>query len=218
MKRAVRPVRSILTAWLLIALAGQALAQAAPASPQASPPESRLFQVPANASTVARLAAHLPRMTPATVTRIVDGDTIVVSFDPALGLGRTEKVRLIGVDTPETVDPRKPVERFGREAAAFASDALLGKTVRLAFEFPARDYFDRLLAYVFLEDGACFNLEIVARGYGFAYTKYPFRFMDEFRAAERSARLRKRGLCGDAVYSNARRFRGATRAGAASQG
>jgi micrococcal nuclease len=135
-------------------------------------------------------------MTPAAVTRIVDGDTIVVSFAPGLGMGKSEKVRLIGVDTPETVDPRKPVERFGLEASAFAADKLLGKSVRLAFESPERDYFGRLLAYVFLEDGSCFNLAVVAEGYGFAYVKYPFRFMDEFRAAERAARFRKRGLWG----------------------
>jgi micrococcal nuclease len=133
-------------------------------------------------------------MTPAVVGRIVDGDTIVVSFDTATGLGRAEKVRLIGVDTPETVDPRRPVERFGKEAAIFARDHVLGRTVRLAFEPRVRDTYGRLLAYVFLSDGSCFNLRIVAEGFGFAYTKYPFMFMDDFREAQRSARAAGRGL------------------------
>jgi len=135
-------------------------------------------------------------MTPAVVGRIVDGDTIVVSFDPATGLGCTEKVRLIGVDTPETVDPRRPVQWFGKEAARFASEHLLGRTVRLAFETKLRDTYGRLLAYVFLADGNCFNLSVVAEGFGFAYTKYPFMFMADFREAERSARTAGHGLWG----------------------
>ncbi len=136
-------------------------------------------------------------MTKAVVERIVDGDTIVVSILPGLGLEASEKVRLIGVDTPETVDPRRPVEYFGKEAATFVKDRLLGHTVRLAFEPALRDYYGRLLAYVFLEDGTCFNLAIVAQGYGHAYTKYPFMFMDDFRAAEKEAREGRRGLWGD---------------------
>ncbi len=135
-------------------------------------------------------------MTPAIVERIVDGDTIEVSFIPGLGLGSKEKVRLIGGDTPETVDPRRPVERFGKEASGFVKDRLLGRAVRLAFEPALRDRYGRLLAYVFLEDGTCFNLAIVAEGYGFAYTKHPFMFMDDFRAAERKAREGRKGLWG----------------------
>ncbi|PKL08574.1 MAG: nuclease [Spirochaetae bacterium HGW-Spirochaetae-7] len=158
--------------------------------------EAQVYRVPQSMASVAALAGRLSSMTPGRVGRIVDGDTIVVSFDPGTGLGRKEKVRLIGVDTPETVDPRRPVERFGAEASRFAKERLLGRSVRLAFEPELRDYFGRLLAYVFLEDGSCFNLTIVAEGYGFAYTKYPFSFMDDFRAAERKARAGKRGLWG----------------------
>lgn len=153
-----------------------------------------VYRVPDSARSVAALSASVSQMTPARVERIVDGDTIVASFDPATGLGAREKVRLIGVDTPETVDPRKPVQYFGAEASRFVADRILGKTVRLAFEPTLRDYFGRLLAYVFLEDGTCFNLAIIAEGYGFAYTKYPFMFMDDFRKAERKARESKRGL------------------------
>jgi len=165
------------------------ISAACPAS--ASP---RIFFIPRGVGSLAASSSHLTSMTVARVERIVDGDTIVVSADAATGLGLSEKVRLIGVDTPETVDPRKPVERFGAEASRYAQERLLGRTVRLAFDGDLRDRYGRLLAYVFLEDGSCFNLSIVADGYGFAYTKYPFRFMDEFRAAEREARESRRGL------------------------
>ncbi len=160
----------------------------------ASTPATRVYQIPDSIRNIAALSIKLREMTLARVERIVDGDTIVVSFDPVTGLGTKEKLRLIGVDTPETVDPRKPVQFYGAEASRFVTDSLLGTTVRLAFEPTMRDYFGRLLAYVFLEDGTCFNLAIIAEGYGFAYTKYPFMFMDDFRKAERSARESKRGL------------------------
>src|SRR4029453_2620834 len=78
-----------------------------------------------------------------TVVRVVDGDTIV--------LDGQEKVRLIGVDTPETVHPAKPVERFGHEASAFTTRRLKGKVVTLAFDQQRRDRFQRTLAYVCLE-------------------------------------------------------------------
>jgi micrococcal nuclease len=130
--------------------------------------------------------------TTARVLRIVDGDTVVVVCD-----GRPVTVRLIGVDTPESVHPRKPVERFGREAAAFLKTLIQGKPVRIEYEpGPSRrDKYGRTLAYLYLEPGGlCVNREIVARGYGHAYTRYPFTFMDDFRAAERLARERQLGL------------------------
>ncbi len=149
----------------------------------------RVYRIPRSVASVAALSARLSAMTPARVERIVDGDTIVASFTPETGLGTKEKIRLIGVDTPETVDPRKPVQYFGLEATGFTRDGLLGRTVFLAFEPTLRDYYGRLLAYVFLDDGTCFNLTIVAEGYGFAYTKYPFLFMDDFRSALAPVRL-----------------------------
>ncbi len=154
----------------------------------------RVYRIPSSIRSVTALSSRLSSMTPGRVERIVDGDTIVVSLDAGTGLDSKEKVRLIGVDTPETVDPRRPVERFGAEASRFAEERLAGRNVMLAFGPELRDRYGRLLAYVFLEDGSCFNLAIVAEGYGFAYTKYPFAFMDEFRAVEREARAAKRGL------------------------
>ena len=122
-------------------------------------------------------------------TRVVDGDTIVVNID-----GVKEKVRLIGVDTPETVHPTKPVEYFGKEASDFTKSMVEGKPVRLEYDWQKRDRYGRLLAYVYLEDGTFLNAEIVKQGYGFAYTRYPFRYLDEFRGFEKEARESGRGL------------------------
>ena len=125
------------------------------------------------------------------VTRVVDGDTIKVRI-----AGRTETVRLIGVDTPETVDPRKPVQYFGEEASEFTKELALGEEVSLQTDPQCsnRDRYRRLLRYVYLSDGTLVNAEIVAQGYGFAYTKYPFSRMKEFRKLERRARNEGRGL------------------------
>jgi micrococcal nuclease len=135
-----------------------------------------------------------PTGTLATVERVVDGDTVVVRLD-----GRSVKVRLVGVDAPESVDPRKPIERFARESAAFLRGLVEGKTVRLAYE-PAGariDRYGRTLAYLYVEPGGLFvNREIIAKGFGHAYTTYPFAHMEDFRAAERSAREKGLGLWG----------------------
>jgi micrococcal nuclease len=141
--------------------------------------------------------ADISRMVPAEVVDAVDGDTIRVRVtNPPPGLGALETVRLIGVDTPETKHPSRPVEHFGREAAAFTRDRLLGQPVYLAFDWDLRDRYGRLLAYVYHSEG-CFNALLVREGYGHAYTSYAFHFLEEFRALEQEARQRKRGLWGD---------------------
>ena len=124
------------------------------------------------------------------VQRVVDGDTVV--------LATIGTVRLIGVDTPETVDPREPVQRFGLESAAFLRSLLDGQSVRVEYDRQRLDKYRRTLAYLALLDGTSVNLEIVRQGYGHAYLDYPFDRMDAFRAAEREAREAKRGLWADA--------------------
>jgi micrococcal nuclease len=131
------------------------------------------------------------------VNRVVDGDTITVDVD---GLWQT--VRIIGVDTPETVDPRKPVQAFGKEASAYTTRALTGKTVRLEVDpgnarIEHHDRYGRLLAYVFVDD-VLFNHVIIRDGFAHAYAKYPFRgdYMELFQAAEKEAREAGRGLWG----------------------
>ncbi len=120
------------------------------------------------------------------VERVVDGDTVIVA-----GVG---SVRLIGVDTPETKHPTRAVERFGGEASAFLTRLVRSRAVRLEFDWQRTDRYGRTLAYLYLEDGTFVNAEIVRQGYGFAYTKYPFKFLEEFRALEREAREAGRGL------------------------
>ena len=122
-----------------------------------------------------------------TVTRVIDGDTVVVE-----GVGT---VRLIGVDTPETVDPRRPVQYFGKEASDFTKQLAMGSRARLEFDQDRTDRYGRTLAYLYLQpDNLLLNAEIIRQGYGFAYTQFPFRMMEDFRALERQAREVGRGI------------------------
>jgi micrococcal nuclease len=128
------------------------------------------------------------------VTNVYDGDTLVVSRG-----GRETTIRLIGVDAPETSRPDTPVQFYGPEATDFTRTSLEGKRVRLEFEAPDRrggsiDHYGRTLAYVITEDGKNFNRELVLLGYGRAYTKYPFRYLKEFKAAEKAARAAGLGI------------------------
>lgn len=131
----------------------------------------------------------------ALVTRAVDGDTIVTAID---GMDDEVKIRLLGVNTPETVDPRRPVECFGKEASAFVKELLDGKRVRLEADPEAdeQDRYGRLLRHVYLEDGTHVNALIVQEGYGFAYTSFPLNseMKATLLALERDAKEFERGL------------------------
>ena len=132
------------------------------------------------------------------VLSVVDGDTIKIEYK-----GGSETVRLIGVDTPETVNPNWPLEVFAKEASAFTTNLLVGETVYLRFGNEARGKYDRLLAYVFrAPDGLFVNLEIVRQGYGNAYIKYPFKHMELFRHYEARARDSRKGLWGVASLAS----------------
>lgn len=139
--------------------------------------------------------APVSRMIPAEVVGHIDGDTVRVRIaNPPAGLKTVETIRMLGVDTPETVHPNKPVERFGIEASNFTKERLFGAGVYLAFDWDLRDHYGRLLAYIYTGEGACFNALLIQEGYGYAYTVYPFQFKNEFEALERTARNAKRGL------------------------
>jgi micrococcal nuclease len=169
---------------------------AGPASP-ADPAGRYRVDRPALASSA---KADLSLMAASRVYAVVDGDTVKVEFtSPAPdGLANRETVRLLGVDTPETVHPNKGVERFGKEASAFSKLSLLGKEVRLAFDWDLRDGYGRLLAYLYLPDGSCFNAELIREGYAWAYLKYPFAFKDEFSSLQARARETGKGLWAEA--------------------
>ena len=125
------------------------------------------------------------------VVRVVDGDTIAVMID-----GREEDVRYIGVDTPESVAPNRPVECFGKRAADFNQDLVAGKRVRLVFDAERRDRYGRLLSYVYA--GEVFvNAELVRRGFATTLTIPPNdTFADRFAGLERAAGRAGRGLWG----------------------
>ncbi len=129
----------------------------------------------------------------ATVTRVVDGDTVEV----ALAGGRAEKMRLIGVDTPETIHPTRGEEPYGREASDFTKARLTGRKVLLETDVEERDRYGRLLAYLYLPDGTMFNATLVAEGYAQTMTIPPnVRYVEVFRALQAGARDGGRGLWG----------------------
>ena len=127
----------------------------------------------------------------AQVLRVVDGDTIRVRLD-----GRTERVRYIGVDTPESVKPGTPVQCFAKRAAAANAALVAGRSVRLVGDVEQRDRYGRLLAYVYREpDGLFVNAELVRRGFARQLTFPPnVRFAARFGALAREARDAERGL------------------------
>lgn len=126
------------------------------------------------------------------VKRVVDGDTIVVTKE-----GKNETVRLIGINTPETVDPRKPVECFGKEAKTYLASFVDGKRVRLEADPTQQDHdkYGRMLRYIFLEDGTFVNKVMIQNGYAYEYTyDIPYEYQAEFKNAENGARDTKTGL------------------------
>ena len=129
------------------------------------------------------------------VIRIVDGDTIVIKYD-----GKYEKVRLLCVNTPESVHPDKEQNiPMGKVASRYTQKKLTGKDVNLEFEIKKlRGHYGRLLAYVFV-DGQNFNLDLVRQGLSPYYTKYgkSEKYDSKFRAAEKQARKEKLNIWGD---------------------
>ena len=121
------------------------------------------------------------------VQRVVDGDTVV--------LAGGQPVRYIGMDTPELHHPRKPVQFYAREAAEFNRQLVEGKKVRLEWGMERRDRYNRLLAYVFLEDGTFVNAELLRQGYARVMTIPPnVKYVDLFVKMQKEAKENRRGL------------------------
>lgn len=129
------------------------------------------------------------------VVKVIDGDTFTIAMN-----GKNVTVRLIGIDTPETVDPRKTVQCFGKEASEKAKELLSGASVRIEMD-PSQgelDKYGRLLAYAYLPSGMNVAEYMIIEGYGHEYTyNLPYKYQADFEAAEQKAREEKRGLWAD---------------------
>jgi micrococcal nuclease len=129
----------------------------------------------------------------ALVLEVIDGDTILVK----LSNGSKEKVRLIGVDTPETVHPNKALEAFWKEASDYTKKLLSWQEIRLELDNEnTRDIYGRLLAYVYIWD-EMINKKLISEWYARAYLRYPFRYSAEFEKAQSEAKKEKRWLWAD---------------------
>lgn len=129
------------------------------------------------------------------VSKVVDGDTFWVIKSN----GKEEKIRLIGINTPESRNTgRTQVEYFGKEASTYVKSLLSGRRVRLEYDVGRYDRYKRTLAYAFLEDGTFLNALLVKEGYANVATYPPnVKYVDLFTKLEREARNNKRGLWRD---------------------
>lgn len=127
-----------------------------------------------------------------TVIRVVDGDTLKINYN-----GKEESVRLIGVDTPESVHPDEAKNtEFGEKASEFSKNYLEGKEITLEFDVQERDQYGRLLAYVYL-DNIMYNKTLLQEGYAQVATYPPnVKYVDDFTAIQEEARNNKKGLWG----------------------
>ncbi len=168
-----------------------------PASTESTIPETKAITPTGSTTTI-----PVPIQKPATnivsgyrVVSVVDGDTIKVDID-----GTTETIRIIGLNTPETVDPRKPVECFGKEASNKAKELLSGKTVTLEADSTQgeRDKYGRLLRYVFMSNGTDYGKYMISSGYAYEYTySKPYKYQASYKSTQKSAESSKAGLWGD---------------------
>lgn len=150
-------------------------------------------QVPEVPSAQAATKLEVPgSQGPYPVIKVVDGDTLTIDLN-----GKAETIRLIGMNTPETVDPRKPVECFGVEASNMAKELLTGRQVFIEMDPTQgeRDKYGRLLAYAYRDDGFFFNKSMILSGYAYEYTyNIPYKYQSEFKEAQRNAEANQRGL------------------------
>lgn len=137
-----------------------------------------------------------PPPTRGTVARVVDGDTVIVRAG-----SRTLDVRLLGIDTPETVDPHRPVGCYGPEASAYTKHLLTGRAVRLVYDRQLHDVYGRWLAYVYLErpnrPELFVNARLIAAGYARTLSIPP----NTAHAAELAALGRRAALAGVGLWS-----------------
>jgi micrococcal nuclease len=139
------------------------------------------------------------------VTKVVDGDTIKVNIN-----GQEETIRLLLIDTPETVHPHKPVQPYGPEASAFIKQLLDGKKVRLELGISERDKYGRLLAYVYTENGKMVNKLLLEEGLArVAYIYQPnTKYLEELQAIQKKAQELNKGIWSIENYDDEDSFEG----------
>jgi micrococcal nuclease len=147
--------------------------------------------VPASGVEV-RYPAMPEGLTRVAVVRVVDGDTVRINLN-----GVEEAARLIGLNTPETVAPNRPVECFGTEASARAHELLDNQIMYFETDDTqdTRDRYGRVFGYLWSEDGRLFNMQMIAEGYAYEYTyDAAYKYQSQFKAAQRDAEAEARGL------------------------
>ena len=132
----------------------------------------------------------------ATVVEIVDGDTIKIDYH-----GKIEKLRMIGIDTPESVHPNKKKNtRQGKTASNFTKQELLNKKIEVEFDVQKRDKYGRLLGYVYV-DGKMYNKTLLEEGYARLATYPPnVRYVDDFKEIQKQAQQNKKGFWNDTLW------------------
>ncbi|MCC7522793.1 thermonuclease family protein [Candidatus Uhrbacteria bacterium] len=152
------------------------------------------LQAPAQEDRPSEVVRQAATSTNAVITRVVDGDTVEARLDT----GDEATVRLLGINTPETVDPRRPVECFGKEASNYMKQMVDGQRVRLDADTQADDIdkYGRLLRNIVLDDGTDINARMVRDGYAYAYIDFPLNKnrKAELVRLEEEARTAERGL------------------------
>lgn len=186
------PIVIAIIAYAILFIGGTAISNSLPKptpvpTPISSPAPTRLFETPTPTITDRKLNK---------VLKVIDGDTVNVEID-----GKSQTIRLIGIDSPETVDPRKPVQCFGKEASNKAKELLTEKNVVMEVDSTQgdKDKYNRLLRYIYLEDGTSVNKYMISEGYAHEYTyqSNPYKYQIEYIKAEQSAREGKKGLWAD---------------------
>jgi micrococcal nuclease len=131
-----------------------------------------------------------------TVVKVVDGDTLDIAVTDLRNQKSNTRIRLWGVDTPETKHPGKPVQHYGPEASAFTTRQTLNQAVTVVLEpfENTRGKYGRLLAYIYLSDGKMLNEELIAQGYGYADPRFDHVMKMRFRKLQKQARKYERGL------------------------
>ncbi len=129
-----------------------------------------------------------------TVSQFIDGDTVEIAMN-----GHYEKIRLVGVDTPETHKPNTPVQCYGPAASAYTKTVLTNQKIRLVSDELStdRDRYGRLLRYIYLPDGTNFNERLIQTGHAFYYPYFPFTKSAEFEADQAKAITEHTGLWGN---------------------